>query len=192
MARVTYIGHPEVVIDPAVPVPRWHLSDAGLHRMRGFAGMLPRPGAVWASTECKAIEAAGVLAARHGLPVRVHPGLDENDRSATGYLPPDRFQAAADAFFAHPSASFQGWERAVDAQARTAAAWAEVLAEDGDIAVVGHGGTGTLLMCHLAGLPISRTHDAPGQGCFWVWDRKAGRLLCNWRLMETLNGLDAH
>ena len=80
----------------------------------------------------------------------------------------------------------------MDAQARVAAAWAEVLAEDGDIAVVGHGGTGTLLMCHLAELPISRVHDAPGQGCFWMWDRKAGRLLCNWRLMETLGGLDAH
>jgi len=184
VARVTYISHPEVVIDPAVPVPRWHLSDAGLHRMRAFAGVLPRPDAVWASTECKAIEAAGVLAGRHGLPVRVHPGLDENDREATGYLPPDRFQAAADAFFAHPAASFQGWERAVYAQARVVAAWAEILEDRGDIALVGHGGTGTLLMCHLGKSPISRTHDAPGQGCFWVWDRGAGRLLGAWRLME--------
>ena len=84
--------------------------------------MLTRPDAVWASTECKAIEAAGLMAGRHGLPVRVHPGLDENDRGTTGYLPPDRFQAAADAFFAQPAVSFQGWERAVDAQARVVAA----------------------------------------------------------------------
>ena len=104
---ILYACHPEVVVDPAVPVPRWHLSDVGVHRMRAFAAAQQRPDAVWASTECKAIEAAGILAARFGLPVQVHPGLDENDRSSTGYLPPARFQAAADAFFAAPDLSYK-------------------------------------------------------------------------------------
>lgn len=181
-------------MNPAIPVPRWHLSDTGVHRMRAFAAALPRPDAVWASTECKAVEAAGILAARSGLPVRVHAGLDENDRSSTGYLPPERFQAAADAFFAEPEASFCGWERAVDAQARVAAAWDEIVQARGvqalgvqalgRIVVVGHGGTGTLLMCRLAGLAISRAHDAPRQGCFWTWDQAAGRLAHGWRRLE--------
>ena len=186
---ILYACHPEVVADPATPVPRWHLSDLGLHRMRAFAAALPRPDAVWASTECKAVEAAGILAARFGLPVQVHAGLDENDRSSTGYLPPDRFQAAADAFFAEPEASFRGWERAVDAQARVAAAWDGIVQAQGGqapgrIVVVGHGGMGTLLMCRLAGLPISRAHDAPRQGCFWTWDQVAGRLAHGWRRLE--------
>jgi broad specificity phosphatase PhoE len=30
---------------------------------------------------------------------------------------------------------------------------------DDDLAIVGHGGTGALLYCHLAGLPISRSYD---------------------------------
>ncbi len=149
--------------------------------MRAFAGTLPRPDTIWASTECKAIEAAGLLAARHGLPVHVHPGLDENDRSSTGYLPPDAFQAAADRFFAEPGTSFRGWERAIDAQARVVAAWREIAATPGRIAIVGHGGTGTLLMCALAALPIDRRHDAPGQGCHWAFDRAAGTLLHLWR-----------
>ena len=42
--------------------------------------------------------------------------LHENDRSATGYLPPNQFEAMADRFFAEPQASVLGWERAVDAQ----------------------------------------------------------------------------
>lgn len=113
---ILYACHPEVAPDPEVPVPRWHLSDLGIRRMRAFAARLPRPEAVWASTECEAIEAAGILAARFGLPVQVHAGLDENDRSSTGYLPPDQFQAAADAFFAAPEVSQQGWEPAVDAR----------------------------------------------------------------------------
>lgn len=172
------------MIDPAVPVPRWHLAQHGIGRMRDYAAQLARPDAVWASTECKAIEAAGILAARHGLPVQVHGGLDENDRSSTGYLAPDAFQAAADRFFGDPHASFRGWERAVDAQARIVAAWTAITAGPGSIAIVGHGGTGTLLMLALAGLPIDRRHDAPRQGCHWAFDRQASALLHAWRPIE--------
>lgn len=32
--RWIFITHPDVVIDPAVPVPRWPLSERGLERMR--------------------------------------------------------------------------------------------------------------------------------------------------------------
>lgn len=99
---VLYVCHPEVVIDPAVPVPRWCLTDAGAARMRRFAAALPQPAAVWASTECKAVEAAGLLAARFGLGVQVHPGLDEIDRSSTGTLPHGEHDRAADALFAEP------------------------------------------------------------------------------------------
>ena len=181
---VHFIGHPEVVIDPAAPIPRWRLSPQGIDRMRGFADRLPRPDAIWASTECKAIEAAGLLAGRHGLPVQVHPGLDENDRSATGYLPPEAFQRAADRFFAEPEQSFRGWERAADAQQRIVAAWRAVTATPGRIAIIGHGGTGTLLFCALSGLPIDRRHDAGRQGCYWVWEPAAGGMVHGWRPLE--------
>ena len=51
-----------------------------------------------------------------------HPGIGENDRSATGFLPREEFWATADLFFAHPTESIRGWERAIDAQARIVAA----------------------------------------------------------------------
>lgn len=183
-----YICHPEVVIDPAVPVPRWHLTDAGAARMRQFAAALSPPAAVWASTECKAIEAAGFLAARFGLGVRVHPGLDEIDRSSTGYLPHDEHDRAADALFAHPELSHRGWERAIDVQARAARAWAEIMeaSPSGPVAVVGHGGAGTLLLCRLAAWPIARWHDAPRAGCFWVADRATGAVRHGWRPLEQI------
>jgi len=64
--RLIFLTHPEVAIDPAVPVPRWHLAPPGIARARRFAasGAIDRVAAVWASTECKAIEAAGICAAR--------------------------------------------------------------------------------------------------------------------------------
>lgn len=167
-AMLHVVTHPEVVIDPAVPVPRWPLTDAGIRRMRALAALLDAapPASTWASTETKAIEGAGILAAHFGLPVRVLDGLGENDRSSTGYLPPDAFQAMADAFFAHPDDEVRGWESARAAQARMVAAVGEVLraSPPGDIVVVTHGAVSALLRCHLAGAPISRAWDQPGAG----------------------------
>lgn len=183
-----FVTHPEVARDPAVPVPRWRLSEAGTARMRRFADGEPAlrgVRAVWASTEAKAIEAAGVLAAGLGLGVSVHHGLGENDRSATGYLPPDEFERTADAFFARPHESVRGWERAADAQARVVAAVGEVLAAHpgGDVALVAHGAVGALLLCHLSGGAISRAWDQPGAGgghCF-AFEVATRRVLHGWR-----------
>ena len=68
-----------------------------------------------------------------------------------------------DAFFAHPQESVRGWEPAIIAQARIVGAVEKILSQpgDGDLAIIGHGGTGTLLYCHLAGLPIDRRYGQP-------------------------------
>jgi len=179
-----FITHPEVVVDPNTPVPRWHLSDKGIHRMRAFAALpdLARLSAVWASTETKAIEAAGILAGRFGLPVNVRHELHENDRSATGFLPPSEFEQMADAFFARPEESVHGWERAVDAQARVSAAVDEILQDFAGeaIAFVAHGGVGTLLLCKYLGIPIDRIADQPFQGHFWTFEATTRRVIHPW------------
>jgi broad specificity phosphatase PhoE len=180
-----FVTHPEVNVDPGTPVPRWRLSERGICRIRAFAGdaALKDLSAVWASSEAKAIEAAGLLAAGFGLAVAVHPGLGENDRSATGFLVPEEFEPVVDAFFAAPDQSVRGWERAIDAQARVVAAVGEILAGHGtgDVALVAHGGVGTLLLCHLLGVPISRSRDQPGQGHLFAFDLATRRVLHGWR-----------
>lgn len=186
MMALIFITHPEVIVDPRTPVPRWRLSDRGVERMRTFvaSSAVEHVTQVWASTETKAIEAAGLLAARFGLPVQVHPGLGENDRSATGFLPPEEFEIQADAFFAHPAVSVQGWETANAAQLRIAGAVLGIVARSddvaGDVAIVAHGGVGTLLLCKLSGEPISRVRDQPFQGHFWKYETKTKRMLHGW------------
>src|SRR6202012_4016929 len=69
MATVFFITHPDVLIDPAVPVPDWPLSPRGVARMRA---MLAQPWisgivAVWTSTERKAGDGAAILAAHLGV-----------------------------------------------------------------------------------------------------------------------------
>ncbi|MDI4666375.1 phosphoglycerate mutase family protein [Xanthobacter autotrophicus] len=191
MTDFLYLTHPQVQVDRAIPVPQWGLSEVGRARTRAFAARadLSPYRRIVSSTEVKAMQTAALLAEALGLPVEVAEGMEENDRSATGYLPEAHFQQMADAFFARPQESVAGWERAQDAQARIVAAIARTLAEVHDhrqlpVLFVGHGGVGTLLLCHLAGYPISRIHDQPpvGGGC---WFRAgAGQRPDRWRTME--------
>ncbi len=167
--RWVFVSHPNVVVDPAVPVPRWPLSARGRERMR--AGLrqpwVREITALHCSTEQKALDTALILAEHLGLPVARHEDLGENDRSATGFLPPPEFERTADAFFAHPEASVRGWERALDAQRRIVAAVQRLARLDngpGAVGIVSHGAVGTLLHCHLAGRPISRQWDQPPNG----------------------------
>jgi broad specificity phosphatase PhoE len=190
MAIVYFITHPDVTIDPATPVPEWRLNPRGLARMRVMLMQpwIPDIVHVACSTELKAIDGAAILGAHLGLVPERHAGLGENDRSATGYLTPDKFEATANAFFARPLQSVSGWERAVDAQARIVAAMRDVMAAapPGDVAVVSHGGVGALLMCHLLNEPISRSADQPpGTGGFVLaFDRADWRLRHQWRPID--------
>jgi len=191
MPTLYFITHPEVVIEPSVPVPDWQLSPEGIRRM---ALMLEKPwmsrlDAIFSSAERKATDAARLVADRFGLPPVIVAELGENDRSATGYLPKAEFEATADLFFAHPERSVRGWERAVDAQRRIIAAVERVIAqasETGDTAVISHGGVGALLLCHLKGVPISRAEDQPGAGggCIYSLDVGTRALISGWHLIE--------
>src|SRR5262249_39780649 len=134
-------------------------------------------------------EVAAMLAGALGIAPVMLTNLGENDRSATGYLPPAEFEATADVFFAQPSESVRGWGRAADAQRRIVEAVDRGLARvrgHGDVAIVSHGGVGALLLCHLKQVPISRSEDQPGRGggnvfCF---DAATRRLIAGWRSIE--------
>lgn len=167
--RLLFITHADVRIDPDVPVDRWPLNDRGRARHAVFSASDAVAGvtAVYASAEQKAQDGAAILAQARGLRVQTVEALHENDRTATGYLPREDFEAMADAFFARPEVSVRGWERAADAQARICAAVRGIAAADGtegDIAIVAHGGVGALLLCDRMGVAISRAQDQPANG----------------------------
>ena len=191
MPILHFITHPEVVIDPSMPVPDWPLSPEGVRRM-GLALEQPwvsKLGSVFSSAERKARDTARLVADRFGLSPVIVAELGENDRSATGYLPKEEFETTANLFFAHPEESVRGWERAIDAQRRISAAVERVIVEaprNRDVAVVSHGGVGALLLCHLKGVPISRVEDQPGAGggCIYSFDMGTRALLSGWRLIE--------
>jgi len=151
MSTVYFITHPDVVIDPATPVTQWPLSQRGRMRMVKMLEnhWLSRVGAIYCSTEQKAIDGAAIISEALGIPYTTIPELGENDRSATGYLPEPEFDPVVDEFFRSPEESVRGWERGLDAQRRIIAGTKAVLRTkrvDNNVAIVGHGGTGTLLL----------------------------------------------
>jgi broad specificity phosphatase PhoE len=167
--NIYFITHPNVVVSRNVPVPRWPLSELGKRRMH--AGLqqpwIRELTSIYCSTEQKAIDGASILAEHLSLGFEQIAELGENDRSATGFLPPDEFERVADQFFDAAAVSVRGWERAIDAQSRIVRAVERIAEEDksdGSIAIVSHGAVGTLLYCHLAGKPIARRWDQPANG----------------------------
>ncbi|MGL5115374.1 MAG: histidine phosphatase family protein, partial [Beijerinckiaceae bacterium] len=160
MTHHLYLSHPQVRIDPAVPVPKWGLNEIGRARMAALATQpwIRQFRRIVSSDETKAIETGEALADVLGCNVEVLPSFHENDRSATGFLPPPEFEATADLFFKHPEKSIRGWERAADVQARIIGAVTRALADRPDVPTVfvGHGGVGTLLLCHCSRRPIAR------------------------------------
>ena len=190
---VRYLSHPQVNVDPAVAVPLWSLSDQGLARVHALSESRALEGTtrVISSTETKAIETARPLAESLSCPLEIRELMHENDRSATGFLPPDEFEEVANRFFADPSASVRGWETALDAQFRILSEVEACLeqASTGDILIVGHGGVGTLLYCALADLPIDRKYDQGGNGGgnWFAFSTEQKKPLSGWAPMETLH-----
>ena len=191
-----YVTHPQVAMDPNVPVPLWGLSAEGRRRAEDFAasGAIPRGATIFSSSERKAVELAEIIAAVAGGPIVSDHRMGENDRSATGFLPPDLFEATADRFFAEPETSVDGWERAVDAQARIVDAVRLALAgvsTDSIVIFCGHGAVGSLLKCHLGRRAIDRAEDqgrtgGTGGGNGFVFDFANRRLCSEWTRIEDI------
>ena len=188
MPTCYFATHPEVIIDPAIAVPEWGLSETGMERIVAFCGrsLLDAVTDVFVSDERKALDCAESLCSRRGLSFEIRAGLRENDRSSTGYVAPPRFWEIVDAFFEHPDRSIFGWERALDAQERIVATvnrCIESRSGGGDAVFFSHGGVGTLLLSYLQGRPISRADGQPiaGGGCFFAFEAETLRLLHGWR-----------
>jgi broad specificity phosphatase PhoE len=190
---VRYLTHPQVLIQPAKDVRRWSLNPVGGARVSALAaklGALSNTGRVISSDETKALETARPLAVALGVELEIRPRMHENDRSATGFLPPEEFEQVADQFFANPGKSVRGWETAKDAQRRIVEEVNAALAgpQSGDVLFVGHGGVGTLLFCALSGHDIDRRFDQGpgGGGCWFEFDLQDRQPMQGWQPMEAL------
>lgn len=197
VSNVYYITHPDVVVDPEVPVPRWPLSEIGRARMRELleAKWVRGLGALYCSTEQKALDGAEILGEGLSLSWEALESLCENDRSATGFMAREEFEGVVERFFAEPEKSVRGWETAADAQRRIVAGVDEVVGRSPgrDLAIVAHGGVGNLLLCHVKGVPISQSQEQPLQGpepgrvggCWFSFEAASRKLVSDWTPIDS-------
>lgn len=192
--KILYLSHPEVKIDPKIPVPDWELSNIGRRRLvaataRGWPG---RGWRIITSPETKAQQTAEHIANAFALPLHIHPDMGEVDRSAIGYLPADQYKAVAKALFDTPTIGPKGAESAQDASIRITKALHEVLAEVSDnMLFIGHGAVGSFLWCSLTQTPITRAADQTRCGSLWAGTYGATGFIPNhaWRALETAAAL---
>lgn len=186
--KILFITHANVVVDPKIPVPDWGLSNTGKERHTIFNTnpVINSISAVYSSYEQKAMDGGIILSSHLGLDLQKMESLKENDRSSTGFLYEEEFEATANIFFANPNTSVRGWEKAIDAQKRIVSALENIIKKDtsdGDIAIVAHGGVGTLLFCFLSRKEISRQYDQPPNsgGNFFAFYEDNFEIIHEWR-----------
>jgi broad specificity phosphatase PhoE len=179
VSKIHFLAHPEVSIDPNVPVPNWSLSDVGRGRLEQFCKRT-----VWlreltrlvSSTETKAYDGAKILKQHFGLPLHQDAGLNEIDRSSTGYVPKAEHILLSKAAFANPELSIRGWEKVVDAQKRIQGVVAKLVERypRDNILISSHGAVGVLLLCSLLREPISSRNfmKNAGGGCYFSFESR--------------------
>lgn len=189
-----YLTHPEVVIDPNIPTPRWGLSEKGVDRVQKAVerGLFDHITHIVASSEQKAIDGAEIIAAHLGIEPILDPMCDENNRTASGFIQSNQaFDAALDQLYNEPHQSSSGWETAIATQLRIIEAVQRhlVTARSANTLFVGHGTIGTLLKCHIGQRKISRDEDqrrmaAKGGGNIFAFDWDARQLKTDWVALE--------
>jgi broad specificity phosphatase PhoE len=189
-----YVTHPQVVMDPDVPTPRWQLDEVGLERARRFAAhaLLAPVRRIVSSDEPKALQLATALAAGREVTVESSALFGETRRS--GYLDREAFERALDGLYG--GQPIAGWESAEAALTRMLSAVDAALAKHDlsqPIAFTGHGTVGTLLKCHYGRRALARGEDQrrmadPGGGNVFVFRLADRSLVTDWVAMENLPG----
>ena len=190
MANLIFITHANVIIDKDIPVPEWSLSNIGRKKHYKFNNnsIVSNINTIFSSSEKKAIDGAEILASHLKKRYFIINNLHENDRSSTGFLPPDEFQKTADLFFKNPKISIRGCEKAIDAQNRIYNTVKSIINKNKNknIAIVSHGGVGTLLLCKLMHKKINRLYDQPnnGGGNYFIVDTNNLSLISGWKNID--------
>jgi broad specificity phosphatase PhoE len=192
MSCIYFITHPEVTVDRAIPITEWDLSLIGRQRLEA---LITQPWtttieAIFASPERKARTTAERIASVRQLPITYLPDLSEKDRSATGFLEPPVYRQLRDAFFAHPNESIQGWERANDAQRRVLHAIEQAKEQtpaNANIAIISHGGVGTLVLNQVQQIEIRKDDLPPGQGYYFLFTKDTGTLIHHWKPIDEID-----
>ena len=160
--KLYFITHPAVNIDPKTPVSRWDISKEGWKQVERLSkeAFWKEVGAIFASTEPKANMAAEFWSKKFNIPMKVVDGIQEINRSSTGFLPDEEHAEIVNGFYENPTKRIRGWESANECIDRMNNAMNKIIDESkgNNVAVVSHGAVGNLYVCYIMNIkPSPRT-----------------------------------
>lgn len=184
MPSLIFLTHPEVHIDPQQEITQWSLSPIGRQRVESAcqSGLFDKIDVIFSSHEIKARETAEIISHYLKKNFMIFPGLEENDRSSTGYLPREEFAATVKEWFAHPNENTRGWESPLEVQKRVVEAISQItaVAPDQNILISSHGGAGALYKAFVLQKPIAQEHEQIQIGSWFEVDIFSGKLIKDW------------
>jgi broad specificity phosphatase PhoE len=192
MNKLYFITHPEVNIDPNVPVPKWSLSDVGKKRITKMLSQswVNNIEIIYSSTEQKAIDGALILADHLNKDVNQIESLGEIDRSSTGFLEGEAFWKVVSEFFNNPNDSVKGWEKAIDAQTRIVETVKMIASkhEGKNIVIISHGAVASLFLAYLKNIRITFELEQPGSGGgnYFVCSIPSLDLISQWQSIDEI------
>ena len=189
--NLLFLTHPQVAIDPAIPVPDWTLSQLGASRMERFAAspVLAGVTAIYSSGERKAVDTARILSERTGCPLVWWRRCTRTTARRPATCRPSSSRRWPTASSPSPKPVCSAGSGQSTRRLGSSRCIHGILERDttpGDIVIAAHGGVGALLLAHLLGKPISRRFDQPGSGGgnFFTWRRAALELLREWQSID--------
>ncbi|MEK6909805.1 MAG: histidine phosphatase family protein [Candidatus Aenigmatarchaeota archaeon] len=183
--KLYFITHPAVNIDPDIPVNKWSISKEGWKQVRNLSDepFWKEVDVIFASTEQKANKTAEYWSKKFNIPLTIVNGIEEIDRSSTGFIAENEFWKTADDFYATPDKKVRGWESANECLDRMVKAMEKIVAENGgkNIAVVSHGAVGNLYACRIKGTRPSHLTGQTKIGSWFVLDLNTRKIISDWR-----------
>ena len=185
MTKLIYITHPSVEIDKNKLPHEWGLSEKGLNQAME---LIKQPfwkevAVIYSSTEPKAMQVANLASQKYHLPWFKEQELGEADRTATPFLPLDEYMAAIQQCYLAPDTSVKGWETHHHMMKRNASVLEKIKKKNKGktIVIVGHGGAGTTLKCHIKGTALTFSEDPRQTGCIFIADLDNNLILQDWQ-----------
>lgn len=164
MAKLIFVTHPEVKIDPNVPREQWELSEKGKEELQDLLqkDIWNNVRSIYTSKENKAHSVAEEIAKKFNLKVNQIEGLEEVNRTSTGFIDDEKYRFAIEDFYLHPADSYKGWETAYEATERIKKCIDELTAnsdDEGFYILIGHAMVGSCLSCFVRGIDPTFNED---------------------------------
>ncbi len=186
MTKLIVITHPAVIIDPLIPIDEWSLSEKGWKQVRQAFKLefWTSVDVLYSSYELKAYSMAEKASKKFSIPFdSAHKIYDLGETRGRTFIPPDQFDQAVKEWYSDLDHNVNGWEPINTMSKRVSTCIDSLMRKHKNrtVAVIAHGGSGTMIKCHVQGIVPSQNEDPHKvAGGYFVADWEEKKIIRDW------------